>query len=64
MITEDGEWVVCDAPPCTARVKNHRWGRTKAEGWFFEKAREDRPERAWCPEHNPPWVAEWRAKRG
>lgn len=46
---------------CTATVKNHRWGRVKADGWFFTKELPD--DKGYCPEHNPPWVAEWRAKK-
>jgi hypothetical protein len=58
MITEDREWEVCDKPLCEEKIKNHRWGRTKAEGWFFEKTGE-----AWCPLHHPEWVADWRARQ-
>lgn len=59
MITEDYEYVVCDEPGCSQCVKNHRWGRTKADGWFF--ARDDTAH--WCPDHIPGWVMPWRARR-
>jgi hypothetical protein len=57
MITPDGENLVCDAPNCEAKRKNHKWGRVKAEGWFFEKSG-----KVWCPDHHPDWVTEWRKK--
>lgn len=59
MLIDGGSRVRCDGPDCAAAVENHRWGRTKAAGWFF--TRDD--DQAWCPEHVPDWVAEWRAKR-
>lgn len=65
MITVDGEWVVCDhlsedkKNDCEAKIKNHAWGRIKAEGWFFSRD----PDRAYCPNHIPSWVAEWRARK-
>jgi hypothetical protein len=45
---------------CTAKTPGHNWGKRKAqaEGWFFT-----RDGKAYCPVHNPPWVAEWRARR-
>lgn len=59
MITEDGEFIQCDEEGCEAKVKNHRWGKTKAEDWFFER----QDDIAWCPDHVPDWVESWRAKR-
>lgn len=56
MITKDGKHHECEV--CTSRVKNHRWGLTKAEGWFFTKKKDE----AYCPEHVPGWVEEWRLK--
>jgi hypothetical protein len=47
----------CTHPGCPAKIADHRWGRTKANGWFFSKDGE-----AWCPDHVPRWVATWRAK--
>lgn len=49
----------CAGPECREKVKNHRWGKTKAVGWFF--SRED--DKAYCPKHVPEWVEEWRKKR-
>lgn len=50
----------CSKPGCDATFKDHHWGAKKAQadGWFLQK-NDDK----WCPEHNPPWVAEWRAKQ-
>lgn len=49
----------CAEPECPATIKNHRWGKTKADGWFFSR----RDDTAFCPDHIPPWVAEWRAQK-
>jgi hypothetical protein len=40
--------------------KEHAWAKIRAhsDGWFFSK-----DGTAWCPDHNPEWVAEWRAKQ-
>ena len=56
--THEGSTVSCSQADCDATVKNHRWGKIKAEGWFFQ-----RDGQAWCPTHVPEWVAEWRANR-
>jgi hypothetical protein len=57
--TNDGQHIVCDAAGCDQKIKNHRWGKTKADNWFF--SRDD--DIAWCPNHLPAWVAEWRSRR-
>lgn len=44
---------------CDATIKDNKWAKIKAEGWFF--SREDN--KAYCPKHNPPWVAGWRARK-
>lgn len=51
------ETVKCADEECTRTYAAHRWGKIKAgsDGWFFPKEGA-----ATCPEHNPPWVAEWR----
>lgn len=51
----------CSGEGCEATVPNHYWGRvTASSAWFFQK-----DGRAWCPEHLPEWVADWRRlKRG
>lgn len=48
----------CDQ--CEATCPGHRWGVIRAgkEGWFFGK-----DGKAYCPDHGPAWVAEWRGKR-
>lgn len=50
--------VVCAERGCAASVPDHYWGLVKAEGWFFQ-----RDGSAWCPQHIPPWVAGWRARK-
>ena len=62
-LSEDGEWAFCsgetDGVPCESKIKNHRWGRTKAEGWFHSRQLDE----IFCPLHIPAWVGEWRAKK-
>lgn len=50
----------CSEPDCERGIRDHRWARIKAadEGWFFQKDGS-----TWCPDHNPPWVAGWRARK-
>lgn len=50
----------CHAEGCEANYRAHQWGTTKAaaEGWFFQK-----DGTAWCPEHVPAWVEQWRAEK-
>lgn len=50
--------VGCSA--CDRTVPGHRWGKIKAQdqGWFFAK-----DGAAFCPEHVPEWVEEWRARK-
>lgn len=50
----------CAEPGCEAGIKAHAWGKIKAQsaGWFFSKAA-----LSWCPEHNPPWVEQWRRNK-
>lgn len=59
MISEDGEWVLCEEQPCEEKLKNHAWAQIKSEGWFFT-----RDGKAYCPRHIPAWVTEWRKKKG
>lgn len=47
----------CDK--CEARIKNHYWGKVKAEGWFF--SRDNKVIR--CPEHVPSWYHKWTSRR-
>lgn len=46
---------------CTESVPGSKWAAIKAseDGWFF--SREESA--AYCPAHNPPWVAAWRARQ-
>jgi len=56
----DGYTVRCSEPGCLHNVSNHYWGKVAANdaGWFFQRTGE-----AWCPEHVPEWVEEWRARK-
>lgn len=58
-VSDDGELIHCDEPDCLKTVKNHQWGKTKAEGWFFTRD----GKLAYCPEHEPVFVKDWRAKK-
>ena len=51
---------VCAQPRCTQTVGGSKWDRIRASkaGWFFGL-----DGNAYCPEHVPNWVAEWRAGR-
>lgn len=53
----DNQVIFCLSDGCKNKIKNHRWGKTKAEGWFFSKDGS-----AYCPDHNPEWVVAWRGK--
>jgi hypothetical protein len=50
----------CSSPSCAASHKTSRWDAIRAdrEGWFHQNNGS-----AWCLDHNPPWLAEWRAKK-
>lgn len=50
----------CSRGECPKFFPDHRWGAMAAdrEGWFMQ-----RNGKAWCPDHNPDWVAEWRASK-
>lgn len=50
----------CSRDGCTKSYTPHHWGakRAESEGWFLQKNGD-----AWCPDHNPDWVAAWRARR-
>ena len=56
----DVETVPCASEGCLRGIKNHYWAKVQgqSDGWFLQK-----DGTAWCPEHNPDWVAEWRAKK-
>ena len=54
---EFGETIICSYSGCPSEVKNNRWAKIKSE-WFFQMNGE-----AWCTEHIPDWVEDWRAKR-
>jgi hypothetical protein len=62
MLSEDYEYIVCDEEGCENKIKNHKWGKIKAEGWVFTE-RWNKPREDWCPEHIPAWWAEWKRKR-
>lgn len=50
--------VRCSEDGCPASVANNRWAKIHSVGWFFM-----RDGSAYCPEHLPEWLAEWRAGR-
>jgi hypothetical protein len=54
MIDSTGDYIFCDEPNCSEKIKNHKWGKTKAEGWFFQKNGQ-----SWCPYHIPIWHKSW-----
>lgn len=58
MIIHDGADIQCDGLRCSATIKNHYWGKVKAEDWFHGRNGE-----SFCPKHIPEWVAAWRAKK-
>lgn len=49
----------CSRPECSRTFRDHRWGAIQAQndGWFLQTNGD-----AWCPEHVPDWVPEWRAR--
>ena len=50
----------CDHLECTASFKTSYWASIHAysDGWFVKRNGE-----AYCPEHQPPWLAEWRERK-
>lgn len=58
MITLDGLYEVCDNPSCLAKIQNNPFARIKAEFWFFMRSG-----KAFCPEHIPAWLAEYRKRK-
>jgi len=48
----------CSQEGCERWIKNNAWAKIKAEEWLFQK-----DGTAWCPDHLPGWVAEWRARK-
>lgn len=58
-MADRGDAIGCVEPGCDEQIKDHRWGKTKASGWFFSRDNTQ----AFCPEHVPDWVAGWRARK-
>ena len=52
--------VRCTHPGCTAQHPSSKWGDIRAAdaGWYHAK-----DDTAYCPDHVPGWVREWRAKQ-
>ncbi|AOZ64930.1 hypothetical protein SEA_OLYMPICHELADO_65 [Streptomyces phage OlympicHelado] len=50
----------CSNAECPKSFPNHKHGTIGAhqDGWFLQRNGD-----AWCPDHIPDWVAEWRAKK-
>ena len=58
MAVVDGR-VVCEHDECDASYHTHKWDAIKeGENWFQQK-----DGTAWCPQHIPDWVAEWRKRK-
>lgn len=49
----------CAQVGCEETFMPHHWGNIRAQndGWFLQKNGD-----AWCPDHIPEWVAEWRQR--
>lgn len=56
-IDVDTDMIQCKQDGCTNTVKDDRWGKIKAGAWFFSRDGD-----AWCPDHLPNWVTEWRKR--
>lgn len=54
----ESKYIECFAFGCKAKIKNHKWGMIKSEGWVHLK-----DGRIFCPNHTPEWYAEWKAKK-
>lgn len=52
------ELISCSDRSCEATIKNHRWGKIKADGWLFLKNGE-----AFCPLHIPSWYKQWKGTK-
>lgn len=50
----------CSHDGCENSFAPHKWGNMEAQrlGWFLQRNGD-----AWCPDHIPDWVAEWRKKK-
>lgn len=50
----------CTKEECPKTYMPHHWGTKEAgrAGWFLQRNGD-----AWCPDHTPDWVDEWRAKK-
>lgn len=50
----------CYTLGCVETIENHAWARTRASaaGWYFAISGA-----AYCPEHKPAWVNEWRRRK-
>lgn len=57
-MTAADEWLLCSEDGCEAKIKNHAWGKIKAEGWL-----QLRTGPAYCPDHLPEWYEEWAMRK-
>ena len=50
----------CAHGKCPNTFEAHRWAKVRAQtlGWFMQ-----RNGKAWCPDHVPGWVVEWRKNK-
>lgn len=58
MLSDDKSLIICDEKSCTHFIKNHQWGKIKAEGWYFSRDNT----KARCPDHVPEWYKNWKAR--
>ena len=63
MLSPHGTQIMCEDKKCPNTIPNHKWGKIKAqtEGWFFSK-RALEADKAYCPDHLPAWLQDWRTK--
>jgi hypothetical protein len=52
--------ILCSGEGCVNTYRPHYWGSREAarRGWFLQ-----RDKTAWCPDHIPSWVSEWRQRQ-
>lgn len=51
----------CRKTGCSRDYFPDHWGKKEAarKGWFLQRNGD-----AWCPDHIPDWVVEWRQRKG
>lgn len=60
MLIDEGRIIKCDGLMCDKQFKNNYWASVKeGKDWFIPK----NDNLAFCPDHLPSWVQEWRSKK-